>query len=554
MRRNLIGLALFGIACSVAGHGRAQTAALISVADATQLSELQLAQVMADDSSIWLSARLQGRTRLALVTSQADLEVAPKAHAWLRALDFATRVRVATPPGPIAPCGSSASFELADSGLPEPPSVPRLELASANSELELRRRLSDAALPADPDPIARFASQATPPFQIAIYDVPAFGGSTEALRLRSRAPLGELPQIGVVGADSVPLSLIALASDGVQPLSGESADPSEFPVAYRALDASTDYRAARGGWLAQNPASWLNEVRASGALFAWTVFPPSGHIEPVLSRYFGALSGAPAGSCETQVRAAHARGSQNSADFTCNGGDDLAQSLSELGFAEPRLSRFFGSARAERAVFRVAPSAPRSALLIATDVDRNGCPAQMPLPPVSQPSDPRTQPPGGNSPSVSSPPDEPDRPTPVETPAPASEGSCTVSGVDSGPNESCSGDSSSSDASDDSCSGDSSSDDSGPDSCTGDSSDSSSDSCGGDSDSSGDSSGCGKSEYDGDTCSGSSAHGSSARASAPGPRMSPASARPRPRQVRLSLLTLLAAAMALPLRRLRASR
>ena len=536
--RSFTCLALFGTSLLASVNGSAQTAALLAVADATQLSELRLAKVMADDSSLWLSVRLQGPTRLALVVEEASVESAPAAHAWLAALDFATRVRVAAPPGPLSSCGSSKQLALADSGLPEPRRIPAFETSRAGSELELRRLLADAGLPVEIDRLAKFTSAARAPFQVVIYDVTGAGGSTQALRLAEHGHAGELPAIVLSSARTVPLSLIALAKEGVLPLLQESADPSEFPVAYRAFDSSSDYLAARAGWLAQNPTRWLNEVQVSAALFSETVLLASAPIAPVVSRYFEALSGTKMASCETQILAAHASASLNVADFVCDGADDLARSVSELGSADLRLSRFFGSVSADDRTFRVAPSAPRSPLVHATDFDLSGCPPEMSLPsnPPNDTPDFRSPPPVSTAPTVVRGPDDPYYGAP---PVSRGEGSGTVIVFDSGSNDSCSGDSSSGESSGDSCSGDSSSeDDSGPDSCSGDSSDSSSDGCSGDSDSGSDSSGCGKSEYDGDTCSGNAS----------------VEARPRPRQVRLSLLTLLAAALALPLRRLRSSR
>jgi hypothetical protein len=100
-------------------------------------------------------------------------------------------------------------------------------------------------------------------------------------------------------------------------------------------------------------------------------------------------------------------------------------------------------------------------------------------------------------------------------------------------------------------------DSSGSDSCSGDSSDDSSDdSCTGNSDSSSDSGGCSKNDgYDGDTCTGNS-HSSAqpTRSSSAALRSDGAPHGQRPRRVHLSLLTLLAAALALPLRRSRALR
>ena len=569
--RQLCCLSLFVICFLAPARGSAQAATLLTVSDARQVSELQLAKVMAEDSSIWLSVRLLGRARLALVTAESDVEAAPAADAWLHALDFATRVRVAAPSGALSGCEVSKRFAVADSGLAESQRVAPFEVSRANSELALRRLLADAGLPVDVERVAQFTTDARPPFQVQIYDLPAAGGRTEALRLHDRGHPGELPKISISGARTLPLSLIALAKEGVLPLGQESADPSEFPVAYRALDTSCDYLSARADWSALNPTRWLNEVQASAALFAWTVFPSHGQIPPAISRYFEELSGTSASSCELRVRAAHVRGSVTAADFVCGGADDLAQSLSEVGFAELRVSRFFGSLSAEGSAFRVATAAPRGPLLLATDLDQSGCPELISAPPnVASDS------PGSRSPSpvsttpiaVSAPNDPYYEQTPRGTPVSRCEGSCSATGFDSGSNdscngdssssdsssESCSGDSSSSDSASDSCSGDSSAGDSGPDSCSGDASDSSSDDCGGDSsDSSSDSSGCGKSEYDGDTCSGNSENGNAARAK--GAALRPGTpSRPRPRNVRLSLLTLLAAALALPLRRRRSSR
>ena len=52
MLRRITGLALFGGLFLAPLRASAQTAVLLSVADATQLSELELAKVMADDSSL----------------------------------------------------------------------------------------------------------------------------------------------------------------------------------------------------------------------------------------------------------------------------------------------------------------------------------------------------------------------------------------------------------------------------------------------------------------------------------------------------------------------
>jgi len=504
---------------------------------------------MAEDSSLWLAVRLQGSTRLALVTAEAGVEAAPAADAWLRALDFSTRVRVAAPLGPVSKCGALQQFEPDDTGLPEAQRVVAFEVSSVSTELELRRRLVDAGLPVDAERVAQFTSATQPPFRVALYDVPVAGGSTEALRWGEQGHPTSLPQIAISGARTVSLGLIALASQGVQLLSQDSGDPSEFPVVYRAIDASSDYLSARGEWLAQNPTRWLNEVQAITPLWSGAELPSGERITSLTSRYFSASREASASACEAKVRAAYERGSTNTEDFVCDGADDLAQSLSEVGFAELRASRFFGRIDAGGASFRVAAGGSRSPLLFATDLDESGCPADSP--PVSIPITRTPPPPVSTTPVVVSTPDDPYYgPSPPVTNGVYSEGSCNGSASRPRSSDSCSGDSSSSEPSRESCSGDSSASEPSSDSCSGDSSasESSSDSCSGDST---------DSKYDGDTCSGDSAESSSTRAKRAELRPAPARSskvRPRPRQVRLSLVSLLFAALALPLRRRCASR
>jgi hypothetical protein len=550
------GVVLFGVFCLAPLRSSAQALALVAVADPSQLSEVQLAKVMAEDSSLWLSVRLQGRSRLALVTAESSVESAPAADAWLRALDFATRVRVAAPAGPLAGCGSLTHFPPVDTGLPEARRVAAFEVSSVTSEIELRRGLAEAGLEADISRIAEFTSAARPPFRIALYDVPAFGGSTEALRLLDRGHSEKLPRIVVSSSGAVSLSLIILANDGVEPVAQESADPSELLLAYRAVDASCDYSSARRGWLGENPGRWLKEVQASPALFSSTRLSASDPIESAISHYLAHASESSASACEARIRAAHTRASRNGDDFACDGADDLSRTSSELDFAEVRLSRFYGMLSDDDTNFRVASGQSRGPLLQATDFDPSGCPTNVSVP-SSGPAAPSQPPPPNKAPVLVSAPEDPYYATAPSTPAESSrEGSCAVSVFDSGSDGSCSGDSTSSQSSGDSCSGDSSSEDTGSDSCSGDGQDSSSESCSGDSDSSSDSAGCGKSEYDGDTCSGDSADASSSKTKSAELHAPSRASRPRPppRRVRLSLLTLLAAALALPLRRLLASR
>lgn len=548
MLRKLLSVASLCVLLSSALPAAAQSSTLLAASDPSQISALDLAKVVAPDGSAWLSVRLKGRTRLAVVTSQSARELAPNAPDWLRALDFVTRVRVAPPSGTPPSCGEASAFPLADSGLPEQALLLATQSASVDSEIELRRELSDAGMTVGVDSIARFVAAAAAPFQLSFYQGASDGGSTAALRLIEQGPGEALPQVIVAGLDSLPSTLIALADRAVLPVGDDLALPSDFAVSYRGGSRSTDYGEARSRWLTENPKQWLSEAQGTHALFDWTAFPNQETLVPAITRYFQGMPFARARACQSRIEAARNRGSLERADYVCEGADDLAVSLAQLGFREPRLSRLFAALPGAGAPLRVESRAPRDPRIEATDFDTSGCPMTAPVPggmstppPVFTPAEP--------APSSSEPGPyyEPTTGEPVYV----SDGSsCNVvfvsddscSGDTSAPppssSDSCSGDTTTEDSSD-SCSGDSSGDD-GPDSCSGDSSSSDGgDSCSGDSDSSSDdSSGCGKSEYDGDTCSGDTKGEAHA---ALGPS--------KPRRVRLSLVTLLLAAFALPLRR-----
>ena len=543
MLRRFIAGAAFGVCLSGANLAFAQSAALIAAADPTELEDVTVAQVMADDSTVWLSVRVAGRTRLALVTSQGSSAEPASAEPWLRALDFATRMRVAAPAGATTSCTATGVPKLADSGSPERALLRAQQVWTSETELDLRRSLADVGLTIDVASATRFSASAAGPFRVAVYEVPAGGASTAALRLTDTGHALELPRIEVAGIDSLPLSFIGLANGAVLPPE-DPVDPSEFPVSYRAADSSTDYASARRKWRAENPAAWLSEASATSGLYSLTVFPTDGQIAAVVSRYFQATSGLSASACEQQVQTAHTRGSQLSGDYECDGADDLARSSAALAFETPRLTRLYGSTSPSGVRFRVLRGGPRLPRLVATDFDGQGCPPRSVGAPITtggEVSVPEPAPSEGSG-------DYYGEPQPVYR----SDGSCNGAVFA----DSCSGDSSTDASSSDSCSGDTSSQDPSSDSCSGDTGDTSSDSCSGGSDTSSDDSGCGKSEYDGDTCSGSSSSGadhaersSSAALHARNRRIGQ-----RPRPVRLSLLTLLAAALALPLRRRAASR
>jgi hypothetical protein len=558
--------ALGGICVLSASLAEARPSVLVVASDPARIREIDAAKIVASDASWWLSVRLSGSAKLAVVVSEADLEPAPAADDWLRALDFSTRVRVTPPPGPLASC-SDVTGDLADSGVPEPASLGASSVSSALSELALRRSLESADFALELPLADRFSAGSSAPYRIALFEAGASGGSTAAMRLHAAGPALSVPGIAVAGREGVPLSLLALAPRAVLPDVSPLFDPSDFPIKYRGTTASTDYVAARASWLALDPSRWLVEARASSALFARTVIPGAGEIEPAVSLYFQHAAGVRDGrGCFNAAEAARMAGSRDATRYGCGKADDLARSLSELDFGDARVTRVFGSTDVDGIALRSSSDGELGARVVATDFDARDCPAAVTVTPGS---DGTTQtgssypapavPSGGMSVDPSS-----------EASGSASSEGCQVtvftdscSGDSSGSSsaDSCSGDSSSSDScsgssdssSSDSCSG--SSDSSSSDSCSGSSDSSSSDSCSGDSSdsTSDDSSGCGNSNYDGDTCSGS--FSSSAAPQSKSAALEPARAHARrPRRIHLSLITLLAALIAAPLRRKKSRR
>jgi len=550
--RRLLSFALGGLWVLSASLAEARPAVLVVASDPARISQIDAAKVAASDASWWLSVRLSGSVKLAVVVSAVDVESAPAADAWLRALDFSTRVRVTPPPGPLAAC-TDVTGNLADSGVPEPPSLTASVVSSALSELALRRELESAGFALELPLADRFSAGAPAPYRIALFEAAASGGSSAAMRLHAAGPALSLPGIAVAGRESVPLSLLALAPGAVLPDVSQLFDPSDFPIKYLAATASTDYVAARASWLALDPTRWLLEARASSALFARTVIPGAGEIEPAASLYFQRAAGARAGlACFSAAQAARAAASRDSARFGCGQADDLTRSLGELDFSDVRVTRVFGSTDTDSIALRRSSDGELGAGVVATDFDARSCPVAVTVTPGSGTE------PGGSYPAPAAPTGGMSVDPSIESSGSSSSEGCQVTVFP----DSCSGDSSGSSA-DDSCSGDSSSSDScsgssdssSSDSCSGSSDSSSSDSCSGDSSGStnDDSSGCGKSNYDGDTCSGSSS--SSAAPQSKSAALEPGQARSRrPRRIHLSLITLLAALIAAPLRRKRRGR
>jgi len=548
--RRLWSFALGSLWLLSASLAQARPSVLVVASDPARISQIEAAKIVASDGSWWLSVRLSGSAKLAVVVSEAELEVAPAADAWLRALDFSTRVRVTPPPGPLAAC-SDVTGNLADSGVPEPPSLTASAVARVLSELALRRALESEGFALELPLADRFSAGASAPYRVALFEATASGGSSAAIRLHAAAPALSLPGIAVAGRKSVPLSLLALAPRAVLPDVNPIFDASDFPVKYLGATAGTDYVAARASWLALDPTRWLLEARDSSALFARTVIPGAGEIEAAVSLYFQRAAGAREGlACFNAVQAARAAASRDATHYACGKADDLLQSLGELDFSDVRVTRVFGSTDVDGVALRASSDGELGARVVATDFDARDCTAAVTVTPGSG----ETAQPGGSYPAPVVPSGGMSVDPSSDSSSSASSEGCQMTVF----SDSCSGDSSSSSSADscsgssdssssDSCSG--SSDSSSSDSCSGSSDSSSSDSCSGDSSGSNDdSSGCGKSNYDGDTCSGSSS--SSAAPESKSAALEPGQVGSRrPRRIHLSLITLLAALIAAPLRR-----
>ena len=527
------------LAASVAG---AAPSALIAASDPASVNELELARVAFNPSPFWLRARAAPQTKIAVVSGADGTDPAPNAAAWLGALDFATRVRVTPPLGPLAAC-SDATGKLADSGAPEPAVIEPSQISTVSTEVDLRRSLADAGLSVDASEIAAFTANVAAPYRITWFESGERGGDTAAIRVSVTTSGLSVPGVVFAARSSVPATVLALASTGLEPSSGNAFEPTDFAVAYSGADAQTNYTSARAAWLAEDPSRWLTEARASTALFDYTVVAGVGQIEPGASQYFErALGITPGRACFGSVLAAHARGSRSDTDFECGGADDLKLAEIPLDFAEPLVTRLFGSLTSDELALRVSSQPAHDSHVVATDFDATNCtPAASGMTGVVGVVS------GGQGASSSS------SSSSSSTDGSYANGSGSIdssgddSSVDSSDDncgvtvypDSCSGDSSSSSSSDDSCSGDSSSSDSSSDSCSGDSSSSDDDS-----------SGCGPSGSKGDTCGGSSESSASvdqtsAGLSAPGQ----STKSHRPRKLHLSLLTLCSAALAFTLRR-----
>ena len=153
---------------------------LIAASDPKLVTEVELAKVMADDSSLWLSVHAKGQARLALVSAASGVQTTASSDTWLRALDFTTRVHEAPPPGPLAACPNQTLFPAADSGLPESDVAAADPVANVASELELKRSLANAGIAVDASDLEAFSVDASPPFQISWFEVGSNGASSSA--------------------------------------------------------------------------------------------------------------------------------------------------------------------------------------------------------------------------------------------------------------------------------------------------------------------------------------------------------------------------------------
>ncbi|HEY2406329.1 MAG TPA: hypothetical protein VGI10_10010 [Polyangiaceae bacterium] len=551
-RRAGIGLSLL-LTNAFSGTASAQ----VMIASQTALKvEIELGHVLGGASSAsWLSARVPSADRIAIVTPDgATLPSSAASDAWLRALDFASRVRVA-PPGDFALACQGRAPELADSGLPEAARIAASSSDLVGSDLELRRALEQGQLDVNVDDLAAFEAAALAPYRISWFEAPSTGGATSALALASSEST-QPPTIWLEKCSGT-LNLLALSERALSPTAGSVSDTSTLRVLYRGLQGSSDYRAAVDEETLTTPDGWLREAVVPAPWFGFVALAGWGVIDPVSTRYVeNALSSSAADACVAQIQSAWLANSQRTTDYQCMGASDLSRALQVLDFHDPVLSRYSGALRSARVLALAgAELASEAPLLVATDVDASGCAVgTVNGSPTGGPSNGESAggvPLGGvsESPSGSSGSDvSVDTNTYVDASGGGdSDEGCGTSSPGTGQGEqeppsagssdSCSGDSSDGQGSSDSCSGDSSDGQDSSDSCSGDSSDGSKDS-----------SGCSSNSHSGssgDTCSGSSP----GSASATQEWLSNSRGGKRKPKLRVSMLSMLGCAFMLPLRR-----
>ncbi|HEY4158704.1 MAG TPA: hypothetical protein VGM29_11430, partial [Polyangiaceae bacterium] len=487
MLRRRAGIGL-GLLLSIAFSGTANAQVMIASKTALKV-EVELGHVLgAASSASWLSARVPSADRIAIVTpDSATLPSSAASDAWLRALDFASRVRVA-PPADFALACQGRAPALADSGLPEPARIVANSSNLVGSDLELRRALEQGELDVNVDELAAFEAVALAPYRISWFEAPSTGGATSTLAL-TQSESTQPPTIWLEKCSGV-LTMLGLSEHALAPTAGSVSDTSTLRVLYRGLQGSSDYRAAVAEDTLTIPDGWLREAVEPVPWFGFVALAGWGVIDPVSTRYVqNALNASAADACLAQIQNARLANSTRAVDYECTGASDLSRALQVLDFHDPVLSRYSGALRSAGALALAdAELASAAPLLVATDVDASGCAVGT----VN--GSPSGGPPNGESaggvplegvsesPSGSSGSDvSVDTNTYVEASGGGdSDEGCGTSSPGTGQgdeeppassSDSCSGDSSDGQDSSDSCSGDSSDGQDSSDSCSGDSSD-----------------------------------------------------------------------------------
>jgi hypothetical protein len=563
-------------------------------------SPLRLEAVRAAESrasgwaTVWLSFRVAGdKGKFAVVLPvPPGSRIDPSLDAFFDALDHATAPRI-LPPDAAPACGETEDKSFEDTSAARVPSLAATGVAVLGSVAETQEHAADLGLAFDDaDKKALDEIGVGTRFVVLSYQSPSTSAVTESVRITlpsANAPLA----LGLARSlDFVPDVTIFTIGEGRAAIADvEELEPASIGATWTLLTGKSDYLAERRLLLLEKQGSaWVAETSGSDPLFGWTLLPKAAAtVTPAVKRYLdyaladGAVPG-PVSNCLTEVLEAvqngklGARVSRACADgaladlgaascseapgagehpaaaLRCEGADDLAFLLSGLLANQARVTRHAGVAGAAApalANFSVGPGAVQSIGVTASESDASGCV----LGNAGSGGGPGSN--GGGSGDGGAygggayggsddyvGPAEPAN----DDPNVAVEVSCWSS-TDSG-GDSCGGDSSSSSEGDgDTCSGDSSSDSSSEgDTCSGDSSGDSSadgDTCGGDSGSSGGDgetcSGDGAGDSGGDTCSGSGSSGSSSGDCSV--------TRVKPRRARMSALTLLLCALALPIRR-----
>ena len=529
-------------------------------------------------STYWVSVRIDGGAgRFALVVPvPAGTAVDPSLDAWLEALDAATAPRIRPPKGILA-CGATTQASLEDTKVPHVGSLPPSQVAVLGSVAQVSAFAQKLSLDFSADDAAELSKHAGLSFVGVVYETSGGGATTETLRFALPAGVPELA-LGLLGSASAPEVVLWTIGEGrARVVGAEEIESGDLGVTWAVLQGASNYGARRQQVLSDKQgAAWLLEGSGSTPLYVWNVLPSGlGTIPPAVREYFdlaqaqGANVGATEG-CLAPVWDSRAQGKLGArvsracapgllaqvpggpgacdeapgpgevaaAALRCGDADDLAFAFSGLVASDARVTRqanIVGSATPSVTPIVVENKPSVSLLVTADEADTTGCllgtgggggfggdgggTGQPPYPGGS----------GGEVIVVDQPPQT------------SADVSCWGSS-DSSSGDSCGGDSSNGSDQGDTCSGDGSNNSDSGDTCSGDSSSSNSDgdTCSGDSGSgSGGDSCSGSSDSGGDTCSGSSSSGSS--------DCSVASVRPR--RVRVSALTLLLVALALPARR-----